>query len=64
MCSVDNISLGQDGDISGTDFVDWPRDLLPTDCPKARIMTWGYDTVVTKGIAGVRAQEGIACGYH
>jgi protein SERAC1 len=50
MRSVD-IGLGQDGDISGTDFVYWPRDLLPTDCPKARIMTWGYDTVVTKGIA-------------
>jgi hypothetical protein len=49
--SVGDASLGQDGDINGADFVYWPRDLLPTDCPKARIMTWGYDTVVTKGIA-------------
>lgn len=29
----------------------WPQDLLPKDCPNARIMTWGYDTVVTKGYA-------------
>jgi hypothetical protein len=49
ICSDDDIGLGQDGDISGTDFVYWPRDFLPTDCPKAKIMTWGYDTVVTKG---------------
>ncbi len=21
----------------------WPSDLLPADCPDARIMTWGYD---------------------
>ena len=51
MCSANDTDLGQDGNISGTDFVYWPRDLLPTDCPKARIMTWGYDTIITKGIA-------------
>jgi hypothetical protein len=50
MCLVD-IGLGQDGHNNGTDFVYWPRDLLSIDCPKARIMTWGYDTVITKGIA-------------
>ncbi|KAH8886585.1 hypothetical protein GQ53DRAFT_844831 [Thozetella sp. PMI_491] len=26
----------------------WPQDLLPSDCPSARILTWGYDTKVTK----------------
>lgn len=27
----------------------WPQDLLPSECPDARILTWGYDTIVTKG---------------
>lgn len=27
----------------------WPLDLLPSDCPNARIMVWGYDSAVTKG---------------
>jgi hypothetical protein len=44
--------LNQDG-VSGasqpTAVVFWPKDLLPTECPRARILTWGYDTVVTKG---------------
>jgi hypothetical protein len=48
--SVD-ISFGQDEDVSGTNFVHWPRNLLPTDCPKARIMTWGYDAVFIQGTA-------------
>ncbi|KAF2139899.1 uncharacterized protein K452DRAFT_335834 [Aplosporella prunicola CBS 121167] len=25
----------------------WPADLLPNDCPKARIITWGYDSKIT-----------------
>ncbi len=28
----------------------WPGDILPTECPDARILTWGYDTLVTKGL--------------
>jgi hypothetical protein len=40
-----------DIDANGAGYVYWPLDLLPTDCPEARITTWGYDTVVTKGIA-------------
>jgi hypothetical protein len=31
----------------------WPKDLLPADCPNARILVWGYDSVVTKGYAPV-----------
>lgn len=27
----------------------WPTDLLPVECPQARIMVWGYDTMVTRG---------------
>ncbi|OTA52656.1 hypothetical protein K449DRAFT_340541, partial [Hypoxylon sp. EC38] len=26
----------------------WPRDLLPLQCPKARIMVLGYDTIIAK----------------
>ncbi|KAF7507851.1 hypothetical protein GJ744_010015 [Endocarpon pusillum] len=29
----------------------WPLDLLPTDCTDARILTFGYDSQVTKGYA-------------
>lgn len=35
---------------SKSDYVYWPKDLLPTDCPKARILAWGYDTVITRGM--------------
>jgi hypothetical protein len=27
----------------------WPRDLLKADFPRARLMTFGYDTVITRG---------------
>lgn len=27
----------------------WPLDLLPNDCPNAGILTFGYDTQVTRG---------------
>jgi predicted alpha/beta hydrolase family esterase len=27
----------------------WPNDLLPIQCPQARILVWGYDTMVTRG---------------
>ncbi|KAI1619596.1 hypothetical protein EDD37DRAFT_200318 [Exophiala viscosa] len=30
-----------------TATVFWPRDLLPYDCPDARILTWGYNTMIT-----------------
>lgn len=30
----------------------WPRDLLPRECREARILTWGYNTDVTKGYEG------------
>lgn len=26
----------------------WPADLLPNECPSARILTFGYDSIVTK----------------
>ncbi|KAF2429989.1 hypothetical protein EJ08DRAFT_697781 [Tothia fuscella] len=33
------------------DGVFWPRDLLPTFCPDAQIITWGYNSNVTQGFA-------------
>ena len=27
----------------------WPQNLLPVDIPDARIIVWGYNTIVTKG---------------
>lgn len=26
----------------------WPRDSVPTACPEARVLTWGYDTIVSR----------------
>lgn len=31
----------------------WPKDLLPKLCPDARIMTFGYDTVITRGYGSI-----------
>jgi hypothetical protein len=31
-----------------TDGTVWPRDLVPTDIPEARILTFGYDSNVTQ----------------
>lgn len=30
----------------------WPADLLPEKCPQARILTYGYDTKITKYLSG------------
>lgn len=30
----------------------WPKEALPNFCPGARILTWGYDSHVTKGFHG------------
>jgi len=35
------------------EHVFWPRDLLPRECGRARILTWGYNTIVTKGYKSV-----------
>lgn len=40
-------------------LVYWPRDLLPDDCPEARIITWGYDTVVTHGYSRATSKNNI-----
>lgn len=37
----------------------WPTDLLPVQCPQARIMVWGYDTMVTRGPAQAANKSGI-----
>ena len=37
----------------------WPFDLLREDCPNARIITWGYDSVITRFFDGAVNQGSI-----
>ena len=37
----------------------WPFDLLRGDCPNARIITWGYNSVITKFFDGAVNQDSI-----
>lgn len=37
----------------------WPTDLLPVQCPQARIMVWGYDTMVTRGPGQAANKSGL-----
>lgn len=37
----------------------WPRDLLPQDCPNARILTYGYDTKITKYTSGSTSKNSV-----
>jgi hypothetical protein len=37
----------------------WPKDLLPKDCKDTRILTWGYDSRVTKWYNGPVNRSGI-----
>ena len=37
----------------------WPFDLLRRDCPDARIITWGYDSVITRFFDGAVNQGSI-----
>ena len=37
----------------------WPADLLPDDCPNARILMYGYDTKITKYMAGAANKNSI-----
>lgn len=37
----------------------WPRDLLPSGCPKARVLVFGYDSKVTKYTSGATNQNSV-----
>lgn len=37
----------------------WPGDLLPKDCPNARILTYGYDTKITKYTSGSTSKNSV-----
>src|ERR1700712_490406 len=37
----------------------WPADLLPEQCPSARILMYGYDTKVSKYMAGATNMNSI-----
>ena len=38
----------------------WPADLLPLDCPQARILTWGYESQVSNFFGGAANQSHIS----
>lgn len=40
-----------------TEAVFWPRDFLPEDCPDCRILTWGYDSHVSRFLGGPANQN-------
>lgn len=40
------------GDAAAGPALFWPFDLLPQQCPQARVLTYGYDTKITKYMAG------------
>ncbi|KAH8759106.1 hypothetical protein F5882DRAFT_444194 [Hyaloscypha sp. PMI_1271] len=48
----DESSNTLDGDTFEQCDVYWPYHLLPADCPNARILTWGYDSDISKFFSG------------
>jgi len=37
----------------------WPADLLPRECPEARILTWGYDSKIIQSLTRSTSKTGI-----
>ena len=37
----------------------WPADFLPVDCPNSRILTWGYESNVSRFFGGATDQGNI-----
>ena len=50
---------GQKGKNQGVDGLFWPAELLPRDFNNVRILTYGYDTKVTKAFKGPTSKDGI-----
>ena len=44
---------------SGTSHLFWPKDLLAKDFPNVRVLTYGYDSQVSKFFKGPANQSGI-----
>jgi len=44
----------------GAEEVFWPLDLLPEDCKNSRILTWGYDSMVSHFFNGPANQSNIS----
>ncbi len=44
----------------GVDEVFWPLDLLPEDCVNSRILTWGYDSMISHFFRGPANQSNIS----
>ena len=52
-------SVSSPSSASRPSTVFWPKDLLPTDCPDARILVYGYDTKISKYLKGATNQNSI-----
>ena len=50
--AVEGSSNTDDVETSEQADVYWPYHLLPGDCPNSRILTWGYDSDVSKFFSG------------
>jgi len=46
-----------DAPIRDSSSVFWPGDLLPDECPDARIMVYGYDSHITKHMTGATSSN-------
>ncbi|KAH8899091.1 hypothetical protein GQ53DRAFT_878427, partial [Thozetella sp. PMI_491] len=52
-------SARDDGHVDTAEGVYWPGDLLPTECPRARILSFGYDTRVTRYMAAATNRNSV-----
>ncbi|MCJ1431234.1 hypothetical protein MMC27_000585 [Xylographa pallens] len=55
-----SVSETRDSDREDNKDVFWPIDLLSTECPNARIMTWGYDSHVSHFFGGPANQTNLS----
>ncbi|KAK3383654.1 hypothetical protein B0T24DRAFT_605806 [Lasiosphaeria ovina] len=47
------------GENGKSSSVFWPADLLPHDCPQARVLVYGYDTKITRFMSGATSQNSV-----
>ena len=51
--------LTKDGETHADGRTFWPADLLPKDFKSIRVLTFGYDSMVTKSLTGLTSKNGI-----
>uniref|UniRef100_A0A8H7K4X3 Nephrocystin 3-like N-terminal domain-containing protein n=1 Tax=Bionectria ochroleuca TaxID=29856 RepID=A0A8H7K4X3_BIOOC len=57
--SSETLVHGQGSRNGESSCVFWPRDILPSGCPKARVLVFGYDSKVTKYTSGATNQNSV-----